>query len=59
MAGFFSNLPNVYVGVENNETTTYRLVKNLFRRINLEDQLERYVTAFKVTTSEMVKDPIF
>ena len=47
MAGFFSNLPNVYVGVETNETITYRLVKNLFRRVSLEDQLEKYVTAFE------------
>jgi len=47
MASFFSNLPDIYVGIEVNETIEYRLVKNIFRRVKLEEELDRYSTAFE------------
>lgn len=47
MAAFFSNLPDIYVGLEVNETIEYRLVKNIFRRVKLEEELDKYTTAFE------------
>ena len=36
MAGYFSFLPNVYIGegVDDNETFKYKLSKNIFRKVN-------------------------
>ena len=49
MPGFFSYLPNVYVGegVADDEATKYRLVKNLFRRTKTRDDLSKYSSLFE------------
>lgn len=48
MASYFSNLPNVYVTVEgSDERLSYRLVKNIFRRVILQEKLDKYSTAFE------------
>lgn len=49
MASYFSHLPNVYVGKINrsDDTFSYELVKNIFRRVILEDKLEKYSTQFE------------
>ena len=48
MSSYFSNLPNVYVSVEgSDERLSYRLVKNIFRRVILEEKLDRYSTQFE------------
>jgi len=49
---YFSLLPNVYVGegITDDEEFKYRLVKNLFRRCKIRDDLEKYVTMFETTT---------
>ena len=47
--GYFSNLPNIYVGegVSDEESFKYRLVKNIFRRVKARDDLNRYTTLFE------------
>lgn len=47
--GYFSNLPNIYVGegVSDDESFKYRLVKNIFRRVKARDDLNRYTTLFE------------
>ena len=49
MASYFSYFPNVYVGegVTSDENYTYRLVKNIFRRVKARDELNRYTTFFE------------
>ena len=48
MAAYFSNLPNTYVALEDSdERISYRLVKNIFRRVILEEKLSQYSTAFE------------
>lgn len=47
MAGYFSNLPNIYVGEVKDEILNFRLVKNIFRRVSVNEQLEKYSTLFE------------
>jgi len=48
MASYFSNLPDTYVALEGpDEILYYRLVKNIFRRVILEEKLSQYSTAFE------------
>ena len=49
MAGYFSYFPNVYVGegVSESEAYRYRLVKNIFRRVKVREDLDKYVTSFE------------
>ena len=49
MASYFSNFPNVYVGegVTADENFKYRLVKNIFRRLKVRDDLQKYVSFFE------------
>ncbi|QIN97229.1 baseplate wedge component [Synechococcus phage S-H25] len=49
MAAYFSYFPNVYVGegLEIDDTFKYRLVKNLFRRVKVREDLDKYVTSFE------------
>jgi hypothetical protein len=48
MSNYFTYLPNVYVGVEeSNGKFGYRLTKNIFRRVYLDANLEKYITAFE------------
>ncbi len=46
---YFSNFPNVYVGegVGDEESFKYRLVKNIFRKVKVRSDLEKYVTSFE------------
>ena len=46
---YFDYLPNVYVGegVKDDEAYKYRLVKNIFRRIQVRERLEKYTTYFE------------
>ena len=48
MSNYFTYLPNVYVGVEeSNGKFGFRLTKNIFRRVYLDANLEKYITAFE------------
>jgi len=48
MAAYFSHLPNIYVGQEDaDENFSYQLVKNLFRRVILEEKLEKYTNSYE------------
>ena len=49
MASYFSYFPNVYVGegVTDDESTKYRLVKNIFRRARAREDLNKYTTLFE------------
>lgn len=44
---FFSNLPNVYIGVEESESLQFKLVKNIFRRVIVNEELEKFTTQFE------------
>ena len=46
---YFANFPNVYVGegVGDEESFKYRLVKNIFRKVKVRSDLEKYVTSFE------------
>ena len=46
---YFSFFPNVYVGegISDNENYRYRLVKNIFRRVKVREDLDQYVTQFE------------
>ena len=48
MAAYFTYFPNVYVGegITDDEAYRYRLVKNIFRRVKVREDLDQYVTAF-------------
>lgn len=51
MSRYFSNLPNIYVGYETeDETIGYRLVKNIFRRVIIEEKLQKYSNEFEAFT---------
>ena len=51
MASYFSYLPDIYVGVETaDERFDYKLVKNIFRRVVVDQALERYLTEFEAYT---------
>ncbi|AHB80638.1 base plate wedge component [Synechococcus phage S-MbCM6] len=48
MASYFSHLPKIYVGQEdNNENFSYQLVSNIFRRVILEEKLEKYTNSYE------------
>ena len=49
MAGYFSYLPNVYVGkgVNDDETFKYQLSKNIFRKVSSRSDLDQYITMFE------------
>lgn len=47
MANYFNNLPNVYVTVENDGRYDYKLVKNIFRRVIKEAEMEKYSSNFE------------
>lgn len=46
MAAYFSYFPNVYIGegIGDEEQFKYRLVKNIFRRLKVRDDLKQYVS---------------
>ena len=46
---FFDYLPNVYVGegINEDESFKYRLVKNIFRRVKVRPDLEKFVNSFE------------
>ena len=46
---YFSRFPDVYVaeGVTTNESYKYRLVKNIFRRVELREDLAQYTSNFE------------
>ena len=48
---YFSNLPNTYIGegLTDDEQFKYRLVKNIFRRCKVRDDLETYTTMFETS----------
>tara|TARA_B100001996_G_C18607741_1_gene572488 strand:+ start:445 stop:1185 length:741 start_codon:yes stop_codon:yes gene_type:complete len=56
---YFSNFPNVYIGegVNDDESFKYRLVKNIFRRIKIRDQMEEFATAFQGYTIKTQETP--
>lgn len=49
MTAYFSQFPNVYVGmgVKDDSPIQYQLAKNLFRRLEIRDDIEKYVTLFE------------
>ena len=48
MAAFFKNLPDAYVAeVDSSGKLSYRLVKNIFRRVIVIPELKQYTTAFE------------
>ena len=49
---YFSQLPNTYIGegLTDDEAFKYRLVKNIFRRCKIRDDLEKYTTLFETTS---------
>ena len=46
---YFSYFPNVYVGegITNDQNYRYRLVTNLFRRVKVREDLNKFVTQFE------------
>ena len=48
MASFFSQLPTIFVAdAKPDQQITYTEVRNIFRRVILEDKLKKYATAFE------------
>ena len=48
MTAYFKHLPNAYVGtIDSDERINYQLVKNIFRRVILEEKLEKFSTQFE------------
>lgn len=47
---YFTHLPDCYIGkgIDDDESFNYQLVKNLFRRITVREDIEKYVTMFEV-----------
>ena len=56
---YFSQFPNVYAGegINDNESFKYRLVKNLFRRVKVREDLEEYGTLFEAYTIRTGETP--
>lgn len=52
MAAYFSYFPNVYIGegITDDEQFKYRLVKNIFRRLKVRDDLKQYVSLTELYT---------
>ena len=51
MSKYFQNLPDIYVGVETaDERIDHKLVKNVFRRVAVDDAIEKYSTQFEAYT---------
>ena len=46
---FFHYLPDVYIGegVKDDESFKYRLVKNIFRRVKVREDLEKHIASFE------------
>jgi len=46
---YFSNFPNIYIGegVGDEESFKYRLVKNIFRKVKIRSDLEKFVASFE------------
>ena len=46
---FFQYLPDVYIGegVKDDESFKYRLVKNIFRRVKVREDLEKHIASFE------------
>ena len=62
MASYFSHLPKIYVGQEdNNENFSYQLVSNIFRRVILEEKLIRMTDARKkiINKNGLSVKPVF
>ncbi len=49
---YFTHLPNVYVGkgITDDDGFTHDLVKNIFRRVILREDIDKYVTQFELQT---------
>tara|TARA_B100000029_G_scaffold53299_1_gene48402 strand:+ start:21526 stop:22431 length:906 start_codon:yes stop_codon:yes gene_type:complete len=49
---YFSHLPNVYVGkgITDDDAFTHDLVKNIFRRVIIREDIDQYVTQFELKT---------
>ena len=47
MASYFSHLPNIYVGQDKDEVLSFQLVKNIFRRVVVNEDLEKYSSLFE------------
>ena len=49
MAAYFSYFPETYVGegISSDEPFKYRLVKNIFRKVNAREDLSQYTTLFE------------
>ena len=56
---YFSQFPNVYAGegIGDNESFKYRLVKNLFRRVKVREDLEEYGSLFESYTVKTGESP--
>lgn len=56
---YFSQFPNVYAGegIGDNESFKYRLVKNLFRRVKVREDLEEYGSLFESYTIKTGESP--
>lgn len=51
MASYFTHLPNVYVGQsDEQQQITYQLVKNIFRRVIIQEKLDIYGNEFEAYT---------
>jgi len=51
MSKYFQNLPDIYVGVETaDERIDHKLVKNIFRRVAVDEAIEKYSTQFESYT---------
>ena len=52
MTAYFSNFPDVYVGkgVEGDAPIDYVLTKNIFRRLEIREDIEKYITLFEQYT---------
>ena len=59
MSSYFSYFPNVYVGegVSESEAYRYRLVKNIFRRVKVREDLDQYVTSFEAYSIRDIDTP--
>ena len=59
MSAYFSYFPNVYIGegVNQDEPYKYRLVKNIFRRVKVRENLDQYVTGFEAYSISDIDTP--
>ena len=59
MSAYFTYFPNVYIGegVSEDEAYKYRLVKNIFRRVKVRENLDQYVTGFEAYSISDIDTP--